>query len=550
KMSESASNEYRISIDEEISRDEKISYFDVKNPHYGVKIDKVVFSPKMNYFATANFRNRSVCVWEFKQGRINLELKQFHFFDLKETVLYNPICVSDFNKILIGNFYKGYFVLETRDCNNKEGEGEEGEKLLDNREHDGDVVNCGFLTNGDFAVVEGNPTYQVHIFSFIGGKWHSTSKIKLVKFKHAAVSHDSVLILIDLPFVIMQWNLLTLKFEKQYELDWSLAEYRKGILMELSCDQKILAVAGRLNTNQKEDSNTNQEEDSNTKHEEDSNTKYEKYSNSKYEKYLITKHEEDSNTKQEKNSNTKHVEDSNTKQEKNSRVYFYSTKSGRIIGNQSFDEKFYEKKKTIKNAGIKFDKRSISKILFIKFEKEEEGSLRSAPSEFLFVYFGQEKTSYVITPPTSQSSLLKLHSLPNSPSESKNLGEFHLSAEIDFFLRYHNDQSFQDQLNNKHNELEDDLHSFKEENQKEGSCDEIRVGSQREDIKKNIDKFLKIYKSKKFELAEQSSTQDSKLSVTLKGNQYIWTVKETSHNNILAAKITAKRTATEVEIGT
>ncbi|CAG8449668.1 4616_t:CDS:2 [Acaulospora morrowiae] len=480
-MSETASNEFRISIDEKISSDEKIPCFDIKNQHRGKKIDKVVFSPKNKYFATASFHDRSVCMWEFKQETGELKLSPYHFFNLKETVLCNPICVSDFNKILIGNTYNDYYILEIRDCNNQEGG--IGEKLLDSREHDGDVVNCGFLTNGDFAIVEGNPTYQAHIFSFIGGKWHSTSKIRLVEFKHAAVSHDRVLILMDLPFVIIQWNLLTRKFEKQYELDWSLAKYQKDILMELSCDQKILAVAGRLNGEQEEDSNTNHEEDLNTKHEEDLNTKL----------------------------------------EENSRVYFYSTESGTIIGNQSFNEKFSEKKKT-----------SISKILFIKFEKEE----------FLFIYFGQEKTSYAITPPTSSSSSLKLHSLPNSPSESKNSGKLHLPGEIDFILQY--------QLNNEHNELEDDLHSFKEENQKEDSRDENGVYSPRKDIKNNIDKFLKIYKSKN-ESAKQSSThrsltQDSEKQVTLRGNQYIWTVKETSHNNMLAAKIIAKWTANEISV--
>ncbi|CAG8469574.1 1204_t:CDS:2 [Acaulospora morrowiae] len=532
-MTQPISEECKIPIYDEISNDQETLHVDANNnPHNGKKINKVVFSPKMDYVATASFEDRSVCMWKFNQkknGELKLEL--YHSFNLYYTVLGAPICISDFGKILTGNFYKDSYIYEVRDCKSDEIV----EKLLDGRDQENAIITCEFLTNGYFAVVEGDPTYKVRIFSFIGGQWHCTSNIKLVKFKRAVISLDRVLIIIDLPFVILQWNLLTRKFETQYALDWNLNEYRKGILMQLNSDKEILAVAGRLNRKQEEDSDTKQEGDSNTKQEGDSNTKQ----------------EGDWNTKQEGDWNTKQEGDSNTNQEENSRVYFYSTQSGTLIGNQSFEEKFYEKKKIIKKiqkSGKKFDKKSISKIRFIKFEKEEEGLLGSAPSEFLFIYFGQEKKSYVINPPTSSSSL-NLHSLPNSPSTLKNSGELPLLAEINFILRYHNDQSF----NNKIRKYQDDLNSFGEEKWKEDSRDENGVGSQREYIKKRIDDILENYRSKQM-LAKQSSFhrslgQDSVLPEPLDGKRYTWTVQNASHDNILVAGITARWTETNAEIG-
>ncbi|CAG8638384.1 12739_t:CDS:2, partial [Acaulospora morrowiae] len=172
-----------------------------------------------------------------------------------------------------------------------------------------------------------------------------------------------------------------------------------------------------------------------------------------------------------------------------------------------------------------------------------------------------EKKSYAITPPilsplTSSSSSPKLHSLPNSSSTLKSLGELHLSAEIDFILRYHNDQPFKNQLNNEHNELKDDSHSFEEEKWKVNSRYENGVSSQREDIKKHIDVLLEYYESKQNKqlLVEQSSThrsltQDSLSPEPLNGKRYTWTVQKASHDNILVAGITARQTATDADIG-
>ncbi|CAG8603642.1 15162_t:CDS:2, partial [Acaulospora morrowiae] len=386
-MAKSVSLEYRISIDEETSNNEKISQVDLQNPHSGKKIDKVVYSPRNEYFATASFMDRSVCVRKFAQGeKGELELKLDRFFDLKETVLDSPICVSDSNSILIGSHYRGSKILETRDYKNNK------RKLLDHKDYNGDIVNCGFLTNGDFVAVERDPAYQFHIFSIIRNRWRCTSSTKLNKFKHAVISQDRIFIILDAPFVTMQWNLLTQKFEAQYELDWRLVEHRKR--------------------------------------------------------------------------------------------------------------------------------------------------------ELLFIYFGQEKTSYAITPPTSSSSL-ELHYLPNSSSESKNSGESHLSAKINFILQYHNDQSFKDQSNNELGKYKDEKHSF-EEMWKEDTRDENKVDLQREDIKKHLDDILLKCESKQIEksLAKQSSTLDS-----LDGKRYTWTVQNASHDNMLVAIITARKTAMDAVIG-
>ncbi|CAG8559824.1 17889_t:CDS:2 [Acaulospora morrowiae] len=196
-MRESVPKEHRISIDETISSPSNSEII----PNNNKKIARVVCSPNMKYVATASLEDSSVYVWKFpdrKKGEY--ELKFNHSLDLKEVDLMEPIKVSDSKDVLIGNCCKNSLILEIRDPGNNPI------KILNAQEDLKGRIDCsGFLKNGELVIVEGDPVYQ-----------------------------EKVLILLDIPFVIMQWNLVTRKFEAQYELNWSLTMSWKSIGMELN----------------------------------------------------------------------------------------------------------------------------------------------------------------------------------------------------------------------------------------------------------------------------------------------------------------------------
>ncbi|CAG8504647.1 18515_t:CDS:2 [Acaulospora morrowiae] len=162
----------------------------------------------MKYVATASLEDSSVCVWKFpdkKNGEY--ELKFSHSLDLKKIDLMEPIRVSDSKDVLIGSCCKNSLILEIRDSGNTPI------KILNAQEDLKGKIECSrFLKNGELVIVEGDPVYQ-----------------------------ERVLILLDVPFVIMQWNLVTRKFEAQYELNWNLTISWESIGMVLNKNCKLLA---------------------------------------------------------------------------------------------------------------------------------------------------------------------------------------------------------------------------------------------------------------------------------------------------------------------
>ncbi|CAG8578246.1 12931_t:CDS:2 [Acaulospora morrowiae] len=350
-----------------------------KLPHNGKKITRVVCSPNMKYIATANLDDRSVCVWKFTDEK---ELVLDNSFDLKKTCLMEPIRVSDSKNILIGNGCENSLTLEIRGYKTK------SMRLLNDQKEGfkGKIDSSGFLKNGELVIVEGDP--------------------------------EKLLILLDMPFVIAQLNLVTQKFEEQYELDWNLIKFRKSIRMKLNSDCTLLAVAGRLNNESKE-----------------------------------------------------HGE--------KSKVYFYLTKPGttnayhKVKGSQSFKEIFPDI----------FESSVAININIMNFIILKEG-------EFLFVYFEEERTSYIINLCTF--------------SKYKNLVELNLSAEKGFIIpgyivRFHDRLQSESLSRNRlqieslsrNIEWEDDMHN------EPGKDDKIDLRSYREEIKEIIKDILEKYESNK-----------------------------------------------------
>ncbi|CAG8614239.1 4495_t:CDS:2, partial [Acaulospora morrowiae] len=273
KMNKSEHREHRISINDHISEettssdeetalsDNEISQVDLQNPHNRKKIEYVVCSPNKKYVASASLEDSSVRVWTITEDvktteeNPKPELKLVCSFEFKDIDLKKPIRISNSMNLLIGNCIKHSLSLEIRDIINKnkmilnaqEIGGKGISKVPNINDKDTKIIgifnaqkylkgriDCTeFLGNGDLVVIEGDPAYQAHIIS---------EKKKSVALHGYHQTH--------IPFVIMQWNLLTRKFEAQYELDWSLASW-KSISMKLNCNAEHLAVAGNLNETSK-----------------------------------------------------------------------------------------------------------------------------------------------------------------------------------------------------------------------------------------------------------------------------------------------------------
>ncbi|KAF0449992.1 transient receptor potential cation channel subfamily a member 1-like [Gigaspora margarita] len=102
-----------------------------------------------------------------------------------------------------------------------------------------------FLENRDLAIIKGDPVYRAYIFSksklYGIHQWTCKYSIELGKFDRCSVFQNGKLFIASYrPYIIMQWDLITQKFEMQYTLDL----YGFGLIMKLNSDNTLLAVAG------------------------------------------------------------------------------------------------------------------------------------------------------------------------------------------------------------------------------------------------------------------------------------------------------------------
>ncbi|CAG8575898.1 2662_t:CDS:2 [Acaulospora morrowiae] len=122
-------------------------------------------------------------------------------------------------------------------------------KMLNVQGLTGIIDRISFLENGDMAIIKGSPVYRAYIFSKPSSnnkhEWKCTSCIELSEYNKCVISQKGkLLILSDIPFVIMQWNLKTLELETQYVLDlnFSVDVDIDQIQMELNGDSTLLAL--------------------------------------------------------------------------------------------------------------------------------------------------------------------------------------------------------------------------------------------------------------------------------------------------------------------
>ncbi|KAF0403807.1 hypothetical protein F8M41_009220 [Gigaspora margarita] len=100
------------------------------------------------------------------------------------------------------------------------------------------------------TIIKGDPIYRAYIFSLTNSddkyQWKCINIIKLTNFyKSFILPKGKFLFLTEIPFVITQWNLESLKFEAQYVLDLNMFEDKYYIDVQLNVDNTLLVVFNR-----------------------------------------------------------------------------------------------------------------------------------------------------------------------------------------------------------------------------------------------------------------------------------------------------------------
>ncbi|KAF0548146.1 nudt9 protein [Gigaspora margarita] len=109
---------------------------------------------------------------------------------------------------------------------------------------EGETHEVGFIENDDLVVIKGDPVNRAYVFS--RPEWLCKNMIELPKFRRCFIHpKGKLLLLLDLPFLISQWDLETLKLENQYLLNGYLYGNRSDINTWLNYDLTMLVVYGR-----------------------------------------------------------------------------------------------------------------------------------------------------------------------------------------------------------------------------------------------------------------------------------------------------------------
>ncbi|KAF0470319.1 hypothetical protein F8M41_025387 [Gigaspora margarita] len=278
-------------------------------PHDGKKIDKYVLSPNMECIATLSKEDKSIFVWTITKT-ITKELIVKYDSSLDVNVLECALNTDKLCKKPDFNFEDLFFpgrLIGISDCKHviikldsldfeidfaiidittKLRQRLVAQGLEDRIEKFSvlDVVrgaeSISFLENGDLAILKEKPVYRVYIFSKSNPngkhKWTCKKSIELEKFDLDPYtnsrsnydndydfdfdSYDSYTIskkgklfmCFRIPWVIMQWDLITRKFDMQYILNWKLFSQKElgypsintiKLLIELNSDNTMLAVA-------------------------------------------------------------------------------------------------------------------------------------------------------------------------------------------------------------------------------------------------------------------------------------------------------------------
>ncbi|RIB23528.1 hypothetical protein C2G38_2139706 [Gigaspora rosea] len=197
----------------------------------GKRIDQYAISPKKQYIATFNKEDKSLCVWTIRK---DLTIEYENSLNIKSNSHLRSSSlagISDCKHIILtsgryiygsGYYGKYDFEIEIIDTITKSRQKLRARGLTEYIA--GHIASISFLENGDLAIVKGKPVYRTYIFakSKSNGKhqWTCKKSFELGKFYFCTIDQNRKLFVLNLSpsFVIMQWDLITQKFDKQYML--------------------------------------------------------------------------------------------------------------------------------------------------------------------------------------------------------------------------------------------------------------------------------------------------------------------------------------------
>ncbi|RIB23015.1 hypothetical protein C2G38_915428 [Gigaspora rosea] len=214
----------------------------IDNPHNGERIhngkgvDEYIFSPKMQYLATWSKEDKSIIVWTIK----NELIIEYEYSLNDDDIKYHELAgISDCKQIIL---ITGEEIIDTTTKSRQELRAQGLTKL---------ITSIAFLENGDLAIVNGEPVYRAYIFtkskSNNNDQWICKKSFELEKFYFCTVGQNRKLfVFYAIPsFAIMQWDLITQKFDKQYMLysNSNLSFWSSDFKIKLNSDNTFFAIA-------------------------------------------------------------------------------------------------------------------------------------------------------------------------------------------------------------------------------------------------------------------------------------------------------------------
>ncbi|CAG8529133.1 2951_t:CDS:2, partial [Cetraspora pellucida] len=202
----------------------------IKNKlHNGKKIDQILLSSNMNYAVTLSLEDQSICEWQFN----NVLFEPLHLIsieDLFEDILEEPDVSLEAianNKLIVMKRPHEFKIFSVATM--KKIQIQLCPDVLSEKK---DPQCCAFNNYGDLAVNVAETLFnEFHdtIFMFYSKDlrdhcWTSKKSINcgiLGEIRTCYLTSDEKIFILDLCGLLTQWNLNTLQFENQYQLEWN-----------------------------------------------------------------------------------------------------------------------------------------------------------------------------------------------------------------------------------------------------------------------------------------------------------------------------------------
>ncbi|RIB05669.1 hypothetical protein C2G38_2219030 [Gigaspora rosea] len=179
----------------------------------------------MQYIVTWSYEDQSFVGWVITE---DLELKFDKLINSEELDYIigledvgDLVGVSNCIQIILEIYRDDPYSFEIIDITTKSRQELNVQGLKESFDEDEDSAT--FLENEDLVIVKKYPACRAYIFSKFNGKPQWTCENFIKDFDKSFIFKNRKLLLVfEIPFVIMQWNLKTLEFEMQYILNWNL----------------------------------------------------------------------------------------------------------------------------------------------------------------------------------------------------------------------------------------------------------------------------------------------------------------------------------------